>query len=180
MSYLVAAPEFLASAASDLSGIGSALTAAHAAAAAPTTGILAAGEDEVSAGIAELFSGHAQAYQSLSARTAAFHAEFVRTLSGAGAAYSLNEAANGSLLHSLPQPVQAVWQDVRAVINAPTNLLLGTPLIGKGSDGAPGTGQAGGPGGLLWGPGGDGGSGAPGQPGGKGGNAFLFGNGGRG
>ena len=38
------------------------------------------------------------------------------------------------------------------MINAPTDLLLGTPLIGKGTNGAPGTGQAGGPGGLLWGP----------------------------
>ena len=41
----------------------------------------------------------------------------------------------------------------------------GRPLVGNGTNGAPGTGQNGGPGGILWGPGGDGGSGAPGQPG---------------
>src|SRR6516225_11878025 len=169
MSYVVAVPEFVASAASDLSNIGSAVTAAHAAAAAPTTGVMAAAGDEVSEAIASLFSGHVQAYQSSSAQAARFHGEFVRALSGAGAAYSLTEAANAS-------PLQAVEQ----VINAPTNALLGIPLIGKGTNGAPGTGQPGGPGGILFGDGGDGGSGAPGQPGGKGGNAFLFGNGGRG
>jgi hypothetical protein len=42
MSYLVAVPEFVASAASDLSDIGSGLSAAHAAAAAPTTAVAAA------------------------------------------------------------------------------------------------------------------------------------------
>ena len=78
MSYLVAAPEFLASAATDLSSIGSNLSAAHAAAAAPTTGVLAAAEDEVSAGIAELFSAHGQGFQALGAQAAAFHEQFVR------------------------------------------------------------------------------------------------------
>jgi hypothetical protein len=54
MSYLSAAPEFLASAATDLANIGSALTDANAAAAAPTTGLLAAGADEVSTVVASL------------------------------------------------------------------------------------------------------------------------------
>ncbi|MGA9674456.1 MAG: PGRS repeat-containing protein, partial [Mycobacterium sp.] len=61
-------------------------------------------------------------------------------------------------------------------MNAPTDTLLGRPL----TNGAPGTGQDGGPGGILFGDGGDGGSGAPGQAGGKGGDAGLFGNGGNG
>src|ERR1700757_3539992 len=149
MSYLVAAPEFLGSAATDLSNIGSGLTAANAVAAAPTTGILAAAGDEVSAAIAAVFSSHGQAYQSLGAQAAAFHAEFVQALSGAGAAYSLTEAANASPLQALPQPLETVVQDVLDVINAPTNLLLGRPLIGPGTNGAPGTGQKGGPGGIL-------------------------------
>ncbi|KZS70039.1 hypothetical protein A4G29_07590 [Mycobacterium kansasii] len=58
MSFVVAAPQALMVAATDLAGIGSALTAANAAAAAPTTGVLAAGADEVSAAIAALFSSH--------------------------------------------------------------------------------------------------------------------------
>src|SRR6516165_12649192 len=55
MSYVIAAPEIMTSAATDLATIGSALTAANAAAAAPTTGILAAAQDEVSAAIAAVF-----------------------------------------------------------------------------------------------------------------------------
>ena len=98
MSFVIAVPEFVASAATDLSNIGSGLSAANAVAAVPTTGVLAAAQDEVSAAIAALFSSHGQAYQSLSARAAAFHAEFVQALSGAGGAYSLTEAANASPL----------------------------------------------------------------------------------
>jgi hypothetical protein len=49
MSYVVAAPEMMTSAASDLARIESALSAAHAAAATQTTAVLAAAEDEVSA-----------------------------------------------------------------------------------------------------------------------------------
>src|ERR1700759_978785 len=80
MSYVVAVPEFVVSAASDLSDIGSGLSAAHAAAAVPTTAVVAAAGDEVSAAIASLFSGHAQAFQSLSAQAAAFHSPFVQAL----------------------------------------------------------------------------------------------------
>ena len=149
MSYVVAVPEFLGSAATDLSTIGSMLTAANAVAAVPTTGVLAAAEDEVSAAIAAVFSAHGQAYQSLGAQAAAFHAEFVRALSGAGAAYSLSEGANAAPLQVLPPPLQTVVHDVLDVINAPTNVLLGRPLIGPGTNGASGTGQAGGPGGIL-------------------------------
>ena len=85
MSFVIAAPEMVTSAATDLASIGSTISAANAAAAAPTTGVLAAAEDEVSAAIASLFSGHGQAFQALSAQAAAFHAQFVQTLNAAGA-----------------------------------------------------------------------------------------------
>src|SRR5436309_344506 len=75
-------------------------------------------------------------------------------------------------------PFQTVIDDVLGVVNAPTNFLLGRPLIGDGTNGVAGTGQAGGDGGILWGNGGMGGSGTPGQSGGRGGNAGLFGDGG--
>ncbi|MEY8016297.1 PecA family PE domain-processing aspartic protease [Mycobacterium servetii] len=71
-------------------------------------------------------------------------------------------------------------QTIVNLINAPTNTLLGRPLIGNGASGANGTGQAGQAGGILWGNGGTGGSGANGHPGGAGGAAGLFGNGGTG
>jgi hypothetical protein len=57
MSFVFAAPEIVASAASDLNSLGSTIQAAHAAAAGPTTGIVAAAGDEVSAAIARLFGG---------------------------------------------------------------------------------------------------------------------------
>jgi hypothetical protein len=72
MSYVIAAPEVMAAAASDLTGIGSTLGAAHTAAAAQTTGILAAAEDEVSKAIAALFSAHGQGFHALGAQAAAF------------------------------------------------------------------------------------------------------------
>ena len=56
MSYVVAFPEMLSAAAPDLAGIGSSLSEANAAAVAPTTGVMAAAGDEVSAAIASLFS----------------------------------------------------------------------------------------------------------------------------
>ncbi len=65
MTFLIAAPATVAVAATELAGIGSTLTAAHAAAAAGTTALLPAAGDEVSAAIASLFSGYARAYQSL-------------------------------------------------------------------------------------------------------------------
>lgn len=147
MSYVLATPEMVAAAANNLAQIGSTLSAANAAALAPTTGVLAAGADEVSAAVASLFSGHAQAYQTLGTQAAAFHERFIQALSTAAGAYGSAEAANASPL-----------QQALNVINAPTQTLLGRPLIGNGTNGAPGTGQAGGPGGLLYGNGGNGGA----------------------
>lgn len=51
MSHVTAAPNVLAASAGELAAIGSTMRAANAAAAAPTAGVLAAGGDDVSAGI---------------------------------------------------------------------------------------------------------------------------------
>ncbi len=160
MSFVIAAPETLVRAASDLANIGSTLGAANAAALGPTTELLAAGADEVSAAIASLFAAHGQAYQAVSAQMSAFHAQFVQTFTAGAGAYASAEAAAAAPLEGLLN-----------IVNTPTQLLLGRPLIGNGANGAPGTGQAGGAGGLLYGNGGAGGSGAPGQAGGPGGAA---------
>ncbi len=136
MSFLFAQPEMLGAAATDLASIGSAISTANAAAAAATTRVLAAGADEVSAAVAALFSGHAQTYQALSTQAAAFHQQIVQTLTSTAGAYASAEAAN-------------VEQQLLGAINAPTMALLGRPLIGHGADGAPGTGQAGGPAGSC-------------------------------
>lgn len=177
MSFVLLVPELMDDAASDLSGIGSAVNAAHAAAVARTTGVLAAAEDEVSAAIATLFSQYATGYQALSAQAAAFHAQLVQTLNAGAGAYAATEAANAN-------PLQTLEDDVLGVINAPTNILLGRPLIGHGADGtttAQGIGTPGGPGGILIGSGGNGGDSiAAGVPGGAGGPAGLIGTGGTG
>lgn len=70
MSFVIAVPEFLSAAATDLANLGSTISAANAAASIPTTGVLAAGADDVSAAIAALFGAHAQAYQTISAQAA--------------------------------------------------------------------------------------------------------------
>ena len=98
MSYVIAAPEMMAAAAGDLATIGSDLRAAHTAAAAQTTGMLAAAEDEVSAAIAAVFSAHGQGFQALGAQAAAFHAQFVQALKSSAGPYASVEAANLSAL----------------------------------------------------------------------------------
>lgn len=140
MSFVIAAPDLVAMATEDLAGIGASLTAANAAAAVPTSGLLAAAGDEVSAAIAALFSSHGQQYQAMSAQAAAFHARFVQALAGAMGAYAAAEAANAS-------PLQTLEQGLLGAINAPAAALSGRPFIGNGTNGAPGTGEAGGPGG---------------------------------
>ncbi|EFP30192.1 putative PE family protein, partial [Mycobacterium tuberculosis SUMu006] len=133
MSYVIATPEMMATAAFDLARIGSQVSAASAVAAMPTTEVVAAGADEVSAGIAALFSAHAQEYQALSAQAAAFHDQFVHTLTAAARWYTATEIANA-----------AAMRVVLGAVNAPTQTLLGRPLIGDGAHGtAPG--QPGGP-----------------------------------
>jgi hypothetical protein len=107
MSYVVAAPEFLASAATDLANIAGTLDAANASAAVQTTGILAAARDEVSAAIAALFSDHARVFQAASARAAAFHQQFIQALTAGARVYTGVEAANASHLQQLRAALSA-------------------------------------------------------------------------
>jgi triacylglycerol lipase len=133
MSYVIAAPEMMTSAATDLAGIGSNLSAANAAAASQTTGVLAAAEDEVSAAIAAVFSAHGQGFQALSARAAAFHEQFVQALNASAGSYAGAEAAN--VVAFTASPAQTLEQDVLGVINAPFLALTGRPLTGTNAIG---------------------------------------------
>lgn len=169
MSFLAVAPDWVTSAAADLEHIGSVLSAANAAAALPTTGLAAAAADEVSTAIATLFAGFGQEYQALNTQLSAFQQQFVLSLGSSAGAYASAEATAASVL-----------DPVFGIINAPTQLLLGRPLIG---DGAAGTAASpnGGAGGLLYGNGGNGFSQTlAGAAGGSGGSAGLIGNGGAG
>lgn len=114
MSFVIANPEMLAAAATDLAGIRSAISAATAAAAAPTIQVAAAGADEVSLAISALFGQHAQAYQALSAQATIFHDQFVQALTSGGNLYAAAES-------------HTVEQMVLNAINAPTQTLFGRP-----------------------------------------------------
>jgi len=126
VSFVSAGPEAMAAAATDLATIGSTVREANAAAAALTTGLVPAAEDEVSTAIAGLFGKYANEFQSLGAQAAAFHDRLVQTLNAAAGAYTATEAASTSVL-------QAAEQNVANAVNAPAELLLGHPLIGTGT-----------------------------------------------
>ena len=94
MSFVSTQPEDLTAAAGNLQSIGSVVTAQNAAAAAPTTGVVPAAADEVSALTATQFAMHAQMYQAVSAQAAAVHETFVNTLATSGGSYTATESAN--------------------------------------------------------------------------------------
>jgi hypothetical protein len=94
MSFVSAQPAELNSAAENLQIIGSSLAAQNVAAAAPTTGVLPAAADEVSALTAVQFATHAEMYQAISAQAAAIHDMFVNTLGVSASSYAATEAAN--------------------------------------------------------------------------------------
>ncbi|MCV7078874.1 PE family protein [Mycobacterium szulgai] len=129
MSWVVAAPEYVTAAASDLAGIASTIDAANQAALFPTNAVLAAGADEVSAALSALFGAHAQAYQALSAQAASFHQQFVQLMSSGAAQYAAAEALNAT-------PMQLAAD----AINDPVLALTGRPLFGNGANGVDGTG----------------------------------------
>lgn len=96
MSFVTAQPEALAAAASSLQGIGAAMAAHNAAAVGPTTGVVPAAADEVSALTAAQFAAHGQLYQAVSAQATAIHEMFVKTLSTSAGSYAATEAANAA------------------------------------------------------------------------------------
>lgn len=132
MSFVIAVPEFLTAAAAELGDIASSIGAANGAAAGPTSALLAAGGDEVSAAVAAVFNEHARAYQVVSTGAADFHQQFVQLLSAGAGSYASAEAANANPLQNLLNQVNGVAET-----------FLGRPLIGDGRDGVDGTGARG-------------------------------------
>ncbi|OHU81241.1 PE family protein [Mycobacterium talmoniae] len=94
MSFVTTQPEILSAAAGQLQALGSAVNAENAAAAGPTTGVIPAAADEVSALTAAQFATHAQLYQAVAAQAAAIHDQFVATLGTSAGSYAMTEAAN--------------------------------------------------------------------------------------
>jgi hypothetical protein len=114
MSFVSTTPDIVASAAGNLAGIGSGLSAANASAATSTTAIAAAAEDEVSTALAGLFGTVGQQFQAASAQAQAFHEQFVGTLNAGTGQYVSTEAANAQ-------------QSLLNAVNAPVRALLGNP-----------------------------------------------------
>lgn len=94
MFSLTVQPEALMSAAADLNGVGSAVRAGSALAAAPTAGVAPAAADPVSVLTAAQFAAHAGMYQAVADQAAAVHDLLVTTLRTSAGSYDITEAAN--------------------------------------------------------------------------------------
>ena len=124
MSFVTTQPEALSTAATALGGIGSSFSAQNAAAAAPTTGVVPAAADEVSALTAAQFAAHAQLYQAVAAQAAAIHEQFVNTLgTGAGSIHSHRSCQRRSRAltsaHCRPVTVHGARPTVVCAISVP-------------------------------------------------------------
>jgi PE family len=128
MSYVIAAPEMMAAAATDLAGIGSTLSEAHIAAALPTVGLVPTAADEVSVGIAHLFSQHAQGYQALAGQAAVFHEQFVQHLTAGAHSYAATEAANAASLQHLNASARSSAGAIAALAVPSLNTLLNNAI----------------------------------------------------
>ena len=94
MSFVTTQPEALAYAAGKLQTLGSTIAAESAAAAAPTTDVVPAAADEVSALQAAIFGAYGSLYQSVNAKATAIHELFVHTLEASAGSYAATESAN--------------------------------------------------------------------------------------
>jgi PE-PPE domain/PE family len=117
-------------AAQDLRAILANLSEGNAMAAPPTTGILPAGVDEVSAAITALFNTHGLAYQQLATAAEEFHQQFANLLSGARAAYEDTEITSGQMLRTavddMEQPFVPMLESAR-LINKPLTQTTAIP-----------------------------------------------------
>ena len=128
MSYVIAAPEMMTTAATDLAAIGSNVSAAHMVAAARTTSVIPAAADEVSASIAHLFSQHAQDYHAVAAQAAAVQQQFVQNLKTSALSYASVEDAIASFLQGLITSagsfVNSLNQQLQQLLNKLGDVLL--------------------------------------------------------
>jgi PE-PPE domain-containing protein/PE family protein len=106
-------PDTVAAAVPDLANIGATISDANAAAAALTTGLVPAAEDEISAAIGGLFRTYAQDYHALVTQAAALHTRFAQAVGASAESYVAAEAANAGAL------LRTAQQDLVGMVNAP-------------------------------------------------------------
>ena len=108
--------------------MGSAVTAANAAAANSTTSLLAAGADEVSARVAAFFGSYGLEYQSVSARAAQFGEGFVNGLTATASAYLNTDVANAQTT-ALPAATTRITLPGAGPLYMPT-FITNLPFLG--------------------------------------------------
>lgn len=96
MSFVTTQPEALVASASTLQSVGCAVDTVSAAVAGPTTAIVPAAADEVSALTATQFAAHGHLYQAVSAQAAEIHQMFVDAMQVSAGSYAATEAANAA------------------------------------------------------------------------------------
>ena len=120
MTYVVTEPQIISAVAADVEGIGSAIGAANAAAAGPTSSLLAPAADEVSTAITNFFGAYSRQYQAVIKHAAAFHDQFTQALAAGGNAYAHAEGGNAGALGATPQA-----NPMFTPINSQLTLILG-------------------------------------------------------
>lgn len=136
MSFVTTQPEALAYAAGKLQTLGSAMAAESAATAAPTTGLVPAAADEVSALQATLFAAYGSLYQSVNAQATAIHDLFVNTLGASAGSYTATESANSLATASpLSQQISGLFSSAAnaAAADPPGGNLANIVNIGTGN-----------------------------------------------
>src|ERR1700722_5122521 len=115
MSFLKAIPQELLSAATQLEGIGTSLTAQNARAAAPTTPIAPTAADPVSILQSGIFSSYGTLYQQIAAEAQAIQQQFTSTLGLSSGTYTETEAAN----EAANGPVQNIIDTLNTILGGP-------------------------------------------------------------
>ena len=132
MSLLKTIPQELLSAAAQLEGIGTSLTAQNAGAAAPTTAIAPAASDPVSLLQAGIFSSYGTMYQQLAAEAQAIQQQFTSTLGLSSGTYSATEASNATAA-AATDPISSIINAISTFLGGPVGSLNGNPFSLSGN-----------------------------------------------
>ena len=132
MSFLKTIPQELLSAAAQLEGIGTSLTAHNAGAAAPTTAIAPAAADPVSILQSGIFSSYGTLYQQLAAEAQAIQQQFTSTLGLSSGTYSATEASNATAA-AATDPISTLINDISTLLGGPVTSFGGQPFSLSGN-----------------------------------------------
>jgi hypothetical protein len=132
MSLLKTIPQELLSAAAQLEGIGTSLTAQNAGAAAPTTSIAPAAADPVSILQSGIFSSYGTLYQQIAAEAQAIQQQFTSTLGLSSGTYSATEASNATSA-AATDPISGIINAISTFLGGPVGSLNGNPFSLSGN-----------------------------------------------